>query len=211
MDIIPQKHCTKCNQDKPRNKFAKNKRSRDGLQSTCDACRHAHYRELRNDPVWVEMTRQRARERYHNDPEYRASMRASSNRYDQNQWRNNPEYRRRKIDWKTNALRTKDHWKAKEKTWRRVANHIRRSRKTGVGGSFTAEQWRRLCEYYDHRCVCCDNRFQRLTVDHVIPLSKGGTNYIQNIQPLCRSCNSRKHDKEIDYRPSLPDWFGEGI
>lgn len=85
--------------------------------------------------------------------------------------------------------------------------HKRRARLAGNGGSYTRSEWRRLCDYYEHRCVCCGGKFQSLTVDHVIPLSKGGTNYIQNIQPLCRSCNSRKHDKDIDYRPSLPDWF----
>lgn len=28
-----------------------------------------------------------------------------------------------------------------------------------------------------------------------------GTNYIWNIQPLCISCNVKKHDKIIDFRP----------
>lgn len=56
-------------------------------------------------------------------------------------------------------------------------------------------------ELYGYRCLCCGQQFSSgLTVDHVVPLALGGSNWISNIQPLCHHCNSKKHTKIIDYR-----------
>ena len=73
----------------------------------------------------------------------------------------------------------------------------RYARERGAEGSYTIEEWEALCEKHQHRCAICGEQ-KPLTVDHIIPLSKGGTNYISNIQPLCRNCNSKKHNK-LDY------------
>ena len=35
----------------------------------------------------------------------------------------------------------------------------------------------------------------RLTIDHVIPLSKGGNNYYHNLQTTCEKCNNAKDNK----------------
>lgn len=45
-----------------------------------------------------------------------------------------------------------------------------------------------------HRCVCCGST-EDLTIDHIIPVSKGGESDFDNLQTLCLSCNANKGDK----------------
>jgi len=85
----------------------------------------------------------------------------------------------------------------------------RRTKKTEAGGSFTAKEWLDLCSEYDNKCLCCKKR-RKLTADHVIPISKGGTSWINNIQTLCLSCNCSKGDKCTDYRRTQNDHRGIG-
>ena len=78
-------------------------------------------------------------------------------------------------------------------------NRLRYWRKVNSEGTFTLQEWENLKETYGHTCACCKRKEPEitLTVDHIKPLSKGGSSYIENIQPLCRNCNSRKNDREI--------------
>lgn len=63
-------------------------------------------------------------------------------------------------------------------------------------------EWRNMCKSISkiifkrdgYKCQYCGSNKQ-LTVDHIIPLSKGGTNEIDNLITSCRYCNSKKHDK----------------
>ena len=68
-----------------------------------------------------------------------------------------------------------------------------------AGGSFTSMEFKALCEHYENRCLSC-GEVKKLTPDHVIPLSKGGSNTISNIQPLCLDCNIHKGIQSTDYR-----------
>jgi 5-methylcytosine-specific restriction endonuclease McrA len=56
----------------------------------------------------------------------------------------------------------------------------------------TAAQWREIKEHYGHRCVYCGRKMQRLSQDHITPLSKGGSHTASNVVPACQSCNSIK-------------------
>ena len=44
------------------------------------------------------------------------------------------------------------------------------------------------------KCVMCGSR-ERLEYDHIIPISKGGSNTERNIELLCEKCNRNKSDK----------------
>lgn len=41
-------------------------------------------------------------------------------------------------------------------------------------------------------CNICGKADVALTIDHIIPLSKGGTHTVENVQPLCVNCNCKK-------------------
>jgi cytidyltransferase-like protein len=147
-----------------------------------------------------------------NDPKYVAKQKACTKRW---------------ADSNRELLRQKN------KEWRRKnikkILHKNRERKlmlSGVVGTHTAQEWEELKKRHGYKCVTCGiseeelNKkwrnvhpgFCRLTKDHKKPLSVGGSNYIDNIQPLCVSCNSRKRDKsfKLVFTCGVCDMFHKG-
>ena len=95
-------------------------------------------------------------------------------------------------------------WKGGITTYERKLwfNRQRRIIKLGNGGSHTQEEWEKLKNDCHHICLCCGRKEPEITlsVDHIIPISLGGTDDIDNIQPLCRGCNSSKKNKVVKYK-----------
>ena len=164
------------------------------------------------DPVYLENKRI-------TDAKYRANNRIKINAQIEEIHKANPnKYKNLHKEWKSNnpekvkassAIYRKRHRnelniknRKYQKTHPEVINaktQRRRTAKTNAGGAYTSEQWIALCDKYHNRCLCCGKK-RKLTADHVIPVSKGGSSDISNIQPLCMPCNAHKHTGTIDFR-----------
>ena len=54
-------------------------------------------------------------------------------------------------------------------------------------------------DLYGEKCLKCGST-KNIQLDHIVPVKKGGSNEIDNLQPLCNVCNASKGTKIEDYR-----------
>lgn len=84
--------------------------------------------------------------------------------------------------------------KVVEKTQYRRA--VRKSRRSGKRAYLSF--LKTLNEDFSLQCVYCgdglcrDKENKNFTVDHIVPLSKGGSNHLNNMAPCCLECNQDK-------------------
>lgn len=161
----------------------------------------------------IEVIRERDRQRYRADP---AKKKAAASRYIEKHrkvvtersrayYTKNIETIRRKLKlYRRNnrdmIRRTVNEWRTNNPAKVVEYRQRRRARHVGASGSYRPSDWEALCYCYDNMCLCCGATHTPLTVDHIIPISQGGTNDLDNLQPLCQSCNSAKGVNTIDYR-----------
>lgn len=73
-------------------------------------------------------------------------------------------------------------------------NREARKRNATVGYGVPIHEWRRILMRAAGRCAYCGQR-RDLTMDHVVPLARGGIHGIGNVVAACGSCNSSKNDR----------------
>lgn len=80
----------------------------------------------------------------------------------------------------------------------RALSNNARARQMAAEGKTTAAEWRECLEHFDHRCAYClrhESEVGKLARDHMQPLTRGGSNWPENLVPACKSCNSSKNAK----------------
>lgn len=79
-------------------------------------------------------------------------------------------------------------------------NKLARRRVRTRDGRVSKEDWEQIVKRFRWRCIYCGKKPKALTMDHFVPISKGGKHEPGNVVPACFSCNSKK-------QAILPDDF----
>lgn len=188
--------------------FRANQTHSDGLSSQCKACadeaQKRYYEETRGEHL--EYYRKRYRENREailpKQKAYRDAHKEEMAEY-KRKWeqRNRERVRANHRNWRAN--RTEEQLEA-ERQWRREyakRNRLQLNAKArrrrvlvrGAEGSHTVEEVWQMSEDQDHLCAYCETPLMGdFHVDHLVPLSKGGSDYAENLAIACALCNVRK-------------------
>lgn len=171
------KTCKSCAEEKDASFFYVDRASKDGLQRSCKDCKSAYQKK------WFQENKDKVNaynmKRYYSEsPEQRAKRKA-----DALKWNHNNLDKRRKIVAESAARNPET---------RRQKEHLRRARLRGNGVFHVSKK--EIKTILSKPCFLCESK-NNIVIDHIIPIAKGGTHSIGNLQPLCDKCNSRKNSK----------------
>lgn len=226
--ISPIKTCSKCRVAQPATTefFGRDKTRKDGLDPQCKACARAYYAANKEKikaraAAWYAANPERAKERerirreaHKEENNVRAAARYAANpegtkaRARAYYVANKEEAKRRVAAYReANLERIKEAgraWKAANPLAVRATNQKRRARKRTAEGTHTAADIERQYEAQRGRCYYCHEKVgDTYHVDHLVPLSRGGSNWPDNLVIACPHCNTAKHNK-------LPHEFAQG-
>jgi hypothetical protein len=166
------KCCTRCGITKPRAAFSANKNTRDGLACWCKECFHDYY--LENAERYAECQRARLDIIRVQHREWRAENREEVNAANRSYYAENIERMRQQ---------------------KRMANHRRRALEADVEGWYTWDDIIALYEVQEGICAYCDTPIGwNCHIDHMTPITRGGTNWPDNLCLTCDGCNQSKQD-----------------
>lgn len=172
------KWCTKCKQECPRDRFAKDRTRSDGLQATCKDCQKQRPKHPEYDRAYYQKNKA-------------AALAKAKARYKAN-WQ-------KACAWQMEYYRThKDAIRERIRSQpdlQRAYRHSRVGRLRGAGHLPSDVVHRVLAQDFCAYCREPFNETRRRTIDHVVPLAKGGTNAEHNLVAACGSCNSKKNTR----------------
>lgn len=158
--------------------------------------------------------RERARKKYAENPEEaKAKVRAWQKAHSESCKRRKRKYyeanREKHNEWERNRYARNPGLKNKRnKEWDkanpehlRARRHNRRARAECADGFHTADDIKRIMKQQRGRCAYCRKSIRkRRHLDHITPISKGGSNWPRNLQFTCPSCNFQKNNCDpIDF------------
>ncbi len=188
------KTCTKCNEAKAVSEFYVNKGTAASHCKKCH-CREAQARRVakRIDPVQVEKERVAAKKYRDANPEYvnRERARVRNRFLSLSSTEKEKLYEYSKLYFRTHRAESL------------ARNAKYRANKYGAPGYCSPEQRKARFAIFGDRCAYCHGPAE--AADHVIALTRGGSNWPANLRPSCNSCNSSKCNKKLmsEWKPPV--------
>lgn len=209
------KKCSKCGEVKPLEEFNKDKSRKDGRQVRCRECekqRNRQYNKVNREQI-AERKKQ-----YHQDN--REKQLEQNRQYHQDNRKKIAERKKQYCEANREKIvkRKKEYYQANRKQIAEYSKQYRkdnkeacklreqkrRAREANAAGHCTPEQLQARFDYHGNRCVYCGSE-ENLTLEHMVPLSKGGTNWPANLAPACESCNCSKGARKtfVEFRSEM--------
>lgn len=180
---------------------------------TCRYCgatfqRHTSKSTLCDNPECRKKAKAENDKKYANSEKGKATKRRNRNtpkaketrkRYEQTEAYKTRKHERNKI-YRQNPREKEQDKIRKLRYYYRKYSAMRNITKDGAD-AITPEQFQSF--FYKDTCYYCGAKIEgrNKTIDHKTPISRGGTNAIENLCVCCQSCNSKKHNKtEEEYR-----------
>ena len=192
------KTCSHCKAIKSLDDFRVSKTSACGFSSCCTPC--AKQKDKEKYHADIEASRRKCRKYWNANPNSKHRLRA--NRHADPERMERERVGRKRHYWANHldCLARAKRYRQNNPDAVKHHSRLRRQRLAESEGSYSAKDWENLCTMFGNQCISCGNK-EQIEADHIVPITKKGTSYISNIQPLCRSCNIRKGNRVIiDYR-----------
>lgn len=173
------KRCSACGVEKDVSEFSKQLAVKDGLQSRCKICAKAL--------------------------DHKAQERCLK-------YQKSEKGKRYFREWdKRNRDKRASYWKKHYEKYREhhifrgtLGTYIRR----GAEGSFSKEDIEALLIGQSGRCAFCLMPMRQYHIDHILPISRGGTSWPYNLQLTCPHCNHSKHNRDAPKSmPAQPEFL----
>lgn len=219
-DPTPIKHCPKCDTDKPATTehFHRRAASPDGLYHSCKECMKNYYiankeRYAENGRAYYSANKERKAEQGRDwrerNKEWKAERQRVYRSANSGKW---TKYRREyNAKNKERYAEQRRAYEASHPDLRRSIKLRYRATKAAAEGDYGVTDIKRQYEAQGGRCAYCSTPLSKgYHIDHVVPLSRGGSNKPDNLVATCPTCNISKRDRLLhtEWIPSnpLPLW-----
>ena len=205
------KVCSKCKVTKSLDCYYRDISHKDGKTSMCKSCCN-----VRHENYYIENKQQIHKNQRKYQKENKLQIANRCRKYYVDNKQQIAEYSKKYYDDNKQKILNQQagyHKTEKGRLTQTKGQHNRRIKEGKILNTLTLKEKNLILSLQNNCCACCGKNFSiiKSTLDHIVPVGKGGPLVKENVQYLCQSCNSVKNINIIDYRFDLHKYVMAGM